>query len=78
MPGRDAARGKAPDLAARGDALLAPSITRRLISRYVAQPPAAAAVTGLDELTNREREAAALAARGLSDDEIAARMVISR
>jgi DNA-binding NarL/FixJ family response regulator len=63
-------------VAARGDALLAPSITRRLISRYVEQPPASA-VTGLEELTNREREAVALAARGLCNDEIAERMVIS-
>ncbi|OPC77216.1 DNA-binding response regulator [Embleya scabrispora] len=63
-------------VAARGDALLAPSITRRLIDRYITQPPPAAA-TGLDELTNRERESVALAAQGLSNDEIAARMVIS-
>ena len=64
-------------VAARGDALLAPSITRRLIDRYVAQPPAASPAAGLAELTNREREAVALVARGLCNDEIAARMVIS-
>ncbi|MBE1498685.1 DNA-binding NarL/FixJ family response regulator [Amycolatopsis lexingtonensis] len=62
-------------VAARGDALLAPSITRKLIDRYVTQPPAPGA--GLAELTNREREAVALVARGLSNDEVAARMVIS-
>ncbi|MEV8315058.1 response regulator transcription factor [Streptomyces sp. NPDC059900] len=63
-------------VAARGDALLAPSITRKLIHRYVSQPlPTAGAV--LDELTGREREAVALAAQGLSNDQIAAHMVIS-
>ncbi|MER6831621.1 response regulator transcription factor [Streptosporangium sp. NPDC000563] len=64
-------------VAARGDALLAPSITRRLINRYIAQSPRPGAGTGLKELTNREREAVALVARGLSNDEIADRMVIS-
>ena len=64
-------------VAARGDALLAPSITRRLIDRYVAQPRATGCERGLTELTNREREAVALVARGLSNEEIAARMVIS-
>ncbi|MCO8274349.1 response regulator transcription factor [Actinoplanes sp. TRM 88003] len=63
-------------VAARGDALLAPSITRRLIDRYVADPPRRTGAA-LRHLTNREREAVALAARGLSNDEIAARMVIS-
>ncbi|XRQ10647.1 response regulator, partial [Actinomadura welshii] len=63
-------------VAARGDALLAPSITRRLIDRYVAQPLTASG-TGLQELTQREREAVALVAHGLSNDQIAARMVIS-
>jgi DNA-binding NarL/FixJ family response regulator len=62
-------------VAARGDALLAPSITRRLIDRYVAAPFNSGA--GLEELTNREREAVALVAQGLSNDEIAERMVIS-
>ncbi|MBM0256125.1 response regulator transcription factor [Micromonospora sp. 4G55] len=64
-------------VAARGDALLAPSITRRLINRYVNQPLHTAAGTGLDELTGREREAVALVAQGLSNDQIADRMVIS-
>ncbi|MEV4104396.1 response regulator transcription factor [Nonomuraea sp. NPDC049649] len=62
-------------VAARGDALLAPAITRKLIDRYVTQPLHTGAA--LEELTNREREAVALVARGLSNDEIADRMVIS-
>ncbi|MFF8279881.1 response regulator [Streptomyces lateritius] len=64
-------------VAARGDALLAPSITRELIHRYVTQPLITDTVAGLKELTNREREAVALVAQGLSNDEIADRMVIS-
>ncbi|MFD7460659.1 MULTISPECIES: response regulator [unclassified Streptomyces] len=64
-------------VAARGDALLAPAITRRLIDRYVTQPPLTRAGSGLEELTSREREAVALAAQGLSNDEIADRLVIS-
>ncbi|MFD0149141.1 response regulator [Streptomyces sp. NPDC055721] len=65
-------------VAARGDALLAPSITRKLIHRYVAQPlPTDTGTRRLEELTNREREAVALVARGLSNDEIAETMVIS-
>ena len=64
-------------VAARGDALLAPSITRRLIDRYLAHPPASGTGTALARLTLREREAVALVAQGLSNDQIAARMVIS-
>jgi DNA-binding NarL/FixJ family response regulator len=64
-------------VAARGDALLAPSITRKLINRYVTQPLHPGADTVLKELTNREREAVVLVAHGLSNDQIADRMVIS-
>ncbi|MFG3043027.1 response regulator [Streptomyces sp. NPDC048330] len=64
-------------VAARGDALLAPSITRKLINRYVSQPLPRATRPALEELTSREREAVVLVAQGLSNDEIAYRMVIS-
>jgi len=64
-------------VAARGDALLAPSITRKLIDRHITRPPGTPTVQGLKGLTTREREAVALAARGLSNDEIADHMVIS-
>ncbi|MET7747563.1 response regulator transcription factor [Micromonospora sp. NPDC005367] len=64
-------------VAARGDALLAPSITRKLIDRYVTEPLHTGVDTKLKELTNRERETVALLAQGLSNDQIAERMVIS-
>jgi len=64
-------------VAARGAALLAPSITRRLIDRYVNQPLDPGTGTGLEELTTREREAVALVGHGLSNEQIADRMVIS-
>ncbi|MFE9789199.1 response regulator [Nocardia salmonicida] len=64
-------------VAARGDALLAPSITRRLIHRYLTQPRTPSPGAALDELTTREREAVVLVAQGMSNDEIAVHMVIS-
>jgi DNA-binding NarL/FixJ family response regulator len=64
-------------VAMRGDALLSPAITRRLISEFVARPPDAIAAAGMETLTNREREVAALAAHGMSNDEIAGTMVLS-
>ena len=61
-----------------GDALLAPSITKRLIEGFVHSPPPLGPDTpGLEELSAREREVLELLARGYANAEIAARLVIS-
>jgi DNA-binding NarL/FixJ family response regulator len=62
---------------ARGDALLSSGVTRRLIAELTAQPTRVPNPEQLDELTEREREVMALAAGGLSNDEIGARLVVS-
>jgi DNA-binding NarL/FixJ family response regulator len=61
----------------RGDALLSPAVTRRLISEFVSRPADVLPSASLGLLTNREREVVALVAHGLSNDEIAERMVLS-
>ena len=68
---------------ARGDALLSPRATRGLIARFLAQPsrsgPSGAGTvdSALDVLTDREREMVTLAAHGLSNEDIAARLHLS-
>jgi DNA-binding NarL/FixJ family response regulator len=63
---------------AAGDALLAPTVTRRLIAEFAKRPdPAAAAPIELDALTERELEILRLLAAGLSNAQIAEKLVIS-
>ncbi|MEU1127977.1 response regulator transcription factor [Streptomyces sp. NPDC005899] len=60
-----------------GDALLSPGVTRRLIAEFAARSKKPAAATVLDELTHREREVMALVGLGLSNEEIARRLIVS-
>jgi DNA-binding NarL/FixJ family response regulator len=72
----------AVQLVRTGDALLAPSITRRLVERFVPSPNQTAALPGspgcdLSALTPRERQVLGLVARGMSNAEIAATLTLS-
>jgi DNA-binding NarL/FixJ family response regulator len=60
-----------------GDALLSPGVTRRLIAEFAARSKAPAGAEGLVGLTEREREVMALVGIGLSNEEIARRLVVS-
>jgi len=62
---------------AHGDALLAPSVTRRLIAEFAIRDTAPAPAAGSEDLTRREAEIADLVATGRSNSEIAALLVIS-
>jgi DNA-binding NarL/FixJ family response regulator len=62
----------------RGDALLSPTATRALITRFLTQPEHTAATAGrVAALTDREREVLTLVATGLSNDDIATHLVVS-
>ncbi|OEU86643.1 LuxR family transcriptional regulator [Streptomyces abyssalis] len=62
---------------ARGDALIAPSVTRRLISEFAGRVQRPEPGPRLNALTEREREVMALVGAGLTNDEIARRLVLS-
>jgi DNA-binding NarL/FixJ family response regulator len=68
---------RAVRVVAGGGALLAPTVTRRLIAEFAAHTREARSVPGLDELTPREHEVVALIAQGLSNEEISKKIYVS-
>jgi DNA-binding NarL/FixJ family response regulator len=62
---------------ARGDALLSPGVTRRLVAEYATRAKEPKPSAQLGGLTEREREVMALVAEGLSNEEIAERLIVS-
>jgi DNA-binding NarL/FixJ family response regulator len=75
---RPADLAEAVRVVARGEALLAPTVTRRLLDRFADQLPGAQRPARLDLLTGREVEVLTLVARAMSNAEIAQRLTVSQ
>jgi DNA-binding NarL/FixJ family response regulator len=69
---------RAVRVVASGEALLSPSVTRRLIAEFAARTREASSLPGVGDLTPREREVVALIASGLSNEEIARKIYVSQ
>jgi DNA-binding NarL/FixJ family response regulator len=69
---------RAVRVVASGEALLSPSVTRRLIAEFASRTREASSLPGVGDLTPREREVVALIASGLSNEEIARKIYVSQ